>query len=280
LLATPVWPPVAGLTSRCRRGKGSLRIGLNGGSHDPPACPVVRGRQIPHAAAGQANSRKGICNGPSPSTKETPSKQLIRNAPDYCRRFILKKLDQDFKRLLDRLPIGRFERHCWKILRGAEGILLRLRRGKSEEPPQKPQWELDWEAGYFGDGYVSSAWFGDIEHDHVCHLRYAAFVETIRFVTWGYGPHGKRKQKDRLHEALRDYLDSRGKTIQEKGRRGRPSYSLKVLNYALRLRQRFPELKTRNIRTKCRTKFPDEHMPLTEDNFRRFMNRPRKNRAN
>jgi hypothetical protein len=65
-----------------------------------------------------------------------------------------------------------------------------------------------------------------------------------------------------------------------KGKAGRRGYPEKALNFAKSLRRKHPDMKARVIRRMCLEKFSQDEMPKAEGNFRRWLNRPRKNRAN
>ncbi|HMF15140.1 MAG TPA: hypothetical protein VKE94_22650, partial [Gemmataceae bacterium] len=61
-----------------------------------------------------------------------------------------------------------------------------------------------------------------------------------------------------------------------KGQAGRRGYSEKALEYARELRRKNPRLTAQVLRAKCLQKFEYHDVPQTPDNFRRWLNRPRK----
>ena len=86
----------------------------------------------------------------------------------------------------------------------------------------------------------------------------------------------------RLLDAIDDVLAAI--PAAPKGRPGRRGFSLKALQYARGLRQKHPRWTVKQIRSGCLKKFPPDDLPRDPDasdpaNFRRWLNRPRKNRA-
>jgi hypothetical protein len=67
---------------------------------------------------------------------------------------------------------------------------------------------------------------------------------------------------------------------ERRGKPGRRGYPLKALNYAKKLRKKHPDMKAHTIRQKCLQRFPETDLPPNADSFRRWLNRPRANRAN
>jgi hypothetical protein len=65
-----------------------------------------------------------------------------------------------------------------------------------------------------------------------------------------------------------------------KGRPGRRGYSLEALAYAEKLRGKNPRMKAQELLQACRKKYHADDLPPDADNFRRWLNRPRANRAN
>jgi len=61
---------------------------------------------------------------------------------------------------------------------------------------------------------------------------------------------------------------------------GRRGYPREALAYAQRLRRDNPDMKASTLRAKCLEKFDKDDLPPNGEAFRRWLNRPRKNRAN
>jgi len=68
--------------------------------------------------------------------------------------------------------------------------------------------------------------------------------------------------------------------LPPKGRAGPRGYPIPALKHARNLRKKNPDWKAHKIRQECLKKFSSDDIPLDDDSFRRWMNRPRKNRAN
>jgi hypothetical protein len=66
-----------------------------------------------------------------------------------------------------------------------------------------------------------------------------------------------------------------------KGKRGRRGYPLKALKFAQKLRTKHRMMKAAEIRGEClRAGFDKNELPPDVESFRRWLNRPRANRAN
>jgi hypothetical protein len=62
-----------------------------------------------------------------------------------------------------------------------------------------------------------------------------------------------------------------------KGEPGRRGYPLEALHYAMELRNQKPKMKAIAIRAECLKRFSEDDLPISEDAFRRWLNRKRKN---
>jgi hypothetical protein len=113
---------------------------------------------------------------------------------------------------------------------------------------------------------------------HAWEVLRAFLEEGDRVWTWG-PPYPK---VDRLLVAIDDARAAIPAT--PKGQPGRRGHSLEARQYALDLQQQHPQWTVKQIRSECLKKFPPGDLPRDPNpsdpaNFRRWLNRPRKNRA-
>jgi len=90
----------------------------------------------------------------------------------------------------------------------------------------------------------------------------------------------EQKQLDELRQRLRELAGKRLKELDpslKKGLPGRRGYSLKALEFAKRLRQKNPEMKSHTIRQKCLKQFSEDDLPADDRSFRAWLTRKRKN---
>jgi hypothetical protein len=157
------------------------------------------------------------------SSEVDPQRKEFEKAKIAYLKILDDELVQLYRLIEEQAADEKIENICWKILRSAEGKLLRTKTGNENGEIVNQGWEHYWDL----DEHLSwggPVGFGDIRHDLVAKHRYTAFVEMIRLVKWTEGrhgietskrPRGKRKQKAQLSESVLDYLDSRGIEIQD-----------------------------------------------------------------
>jgi hypothetical protein len=67
--------------------------------------------------------------------------------------------------------------------------------------------------------------------------------------------------------------------VAPRGQPGRRGYPIAAWKYAIRLRQEHPEWKAATLRKECLKRFAEDDVPASNEAFRRWMTRPRKNWA-
>jgi hypothetical protein len=87
------------------------------------------------------------------------------------------------------------------------------------------------------------------------------------------------KWRDFLTDVM-DELEKGNDENRVRGKAGRRGYPLEALTYALKLREKNPEMTASKLRRKCLKEFSEDDLPPDGDAFRRWLNRPLKNRAN
>jgi hypothetical protein len=155
---------------------------------------------------------------PSESSEHNAQRKKFEKKKAAYLETLGKKLVQLHGLLTKQAADEEIERFCWKILRGAEGKLLRKKSANRKGEIITRGWEYYWDLGEHLS-WGGPVGFGDIEHDPVSKQCFMVFREMMRLAKWMKGqhdreptqrPHGKTKQKAQLREAIHDYLESRG----------------------------------------------------------------------